>query len=225
MVYCTSMRQDKDLVFKLRRDGKSYREIQDEINISRSTLCDWFRNEEWSTHIKRNNITKNIKLSTERLELLHIGRSRMLADKYKQVEIEAEKEFQIFIKDPLFIAGLMIYAGEGDKRSNNMSRVSNSEFYIHKIFIKFAEKYLYITKENIKIALIIYPDLDPNECTNKWSGEVGISISNFHKTQVIKGKEKTKKLQYGVGISIISSIVVVKKKILKWLELSSRLEF
>ncbi len=219
------MRKDKAVAFQLRKAGKSYRDIQRELGISRSTLCDWFRNEEWSKHISKSNTNNNITISTERLKLLQEGRRKMLDDKYNAVAVEAEKEFQIFKKDPLFMAGLMIYAGEGDKRHKNCSRISNSEFYLHKIFIKFAEKYLDIKRENIKIGLILYPDLSPEACLKKWSTELNISESNFHKTQIIKGKEKTKKLQYGVGISIISCTVVIKRKILKWMELSAIEEF
>lgn len=219
------MRQDKELAFKIRKDGKSYREIQKELGISRSTLCEWFKNIEWSKHIKNKNNIINIPLNKERLKLLNEARDKMLSSKYKEVEIEAENEFNIFKKDPLFSAGLMIYAGEGDKRSQNNSRVSNSEFYIHKIFIQFAQKYLKIEIKNIKIGLIIYPDLDEHECIDIWSNKLNISKLNFYKTHTILGKEKTKKLQYGVGTSIISSKVVVKKKILKWLELSSLQDF
>lgn len=219
------MRKDKLVAFKLRKEGKSYREIQNEINISRSTLCDWFRNEEWSYHIKNNNNKKNIIVTKSRMLKLNEKRAENLVIKYKEVEKEAIEEFEVFKKDSLFMAGLMIYAGEGDKRSKNNSRVSNSEFYIHKIFIKFAERYLNIKRENIKIGLILYEDLDSEICLDKWSEELSISKSNFYKTQIIKGRERVKKLQYGVGISIISSIVVVKKKIIKWLELSETTEF
>lgn len=219
------MRQDKELVFELRKKGRSYREIQKELGISRSTLCEWFKNVEWSKHIKNKNSVRNIVLSKDRLRLLQEGRNKMLKDKYNEVQNEAEKEFYIFKKEPLFTAGLMIYAGEGDKRNQNNSRISNSEFYLHKIFIKFAQEFLDIKKENIKISLVLYPDLEIEECVNKWSKELGISKLNFYKTQIIKGKEKTKKLQYGIGISIISSKVIVKKKILKWLELCGKEEF
>lgn len=215
------MRKDKLVAFELRKEGMSYRGIQNELGVSRSTLCKWFKNEEWSKHTKSTNIKNNIILSKERIFKINNGRSVYLEEKYKKVDSEAEKEFHSFKKDPLFAAGLMIYAGEGDKKSSNISRISNSDFYLHKIFIKFSEKYLYIQRENIKMAIIIYPDLDVNECLDKWSKEIDILMINFHKTQIIKGKEKTKKLQYGVGISIISTIVVVKKKILKWLELAS----
>lgn len=219
------MRKDKNIAFELRKQGKSYRNIQKEINVSMGTLCKWFKGEEWSIHIKKSNTNKNITISTNRLKLLQEGKNKMLENKYKKVEMEAENEFYIFKKDPLFMAGLMIYAGEGDKRSQNNSRISNSEFYIHKIFIEFSEKYLDIKRENVKIGLILYPDLNIETCIDKWALELNILRSNFYKTQIIKGKEKTKKLQYGVGTSIISSTVVVKKKILRWLELVATIKF
>lgn len=220
MIYYYSMRKDKEIAFNLRKQGKSYREIQNELGMSRATLGAWFKDVEWSKHTKHQNSNRNIALSKDRILKLNIARKDKLIDLYKKVEEEAIKEFEIFRKDPLFMAGLMIYAGEGDKRSPNNTRVSNSEFYLHKIFIKFAETYLNIDKKSIKISLLLYPDLDINECLLAWQNELGIDPGNFYKTHILKGKEPTKRLQYGVGISIISSIVVVKKKVLTWLELS-----
>jgi uncharacterized protein YjcR len=93
------MRQDKELVFKLRKEGLSYREIENKLNISRSTLCDWFKKEEWSKHIKKSNMNRNIVFSTDRLKLLNDGRNKMLKNKYEKVELDAEKEFHLFKKD------------------------------------------------------------------------------------------------------------------------------
>ncbi len=215
------MRKDKMLVFEMRKQGKSYREIQDIVKISRSTLSDWFCDEEWSQHAKKSNNARQVVLSTERLRKLHEGRRIMLDNLYKKNEIEAVIEYEIFKKQPLFMAGLMVYAGEGDKLHRNLTRISNSEFYLHKIFIKFLDKYLKIPREKVKIALILYPDHNIGLCLQKWSEELKIPIENFHKTQVIQGKETRRKLQYGVGMSIIS-ITTVKKKILVWMELCKR---
>ena len=52
------MRYDQPEVFELRKQGKTYREIQKLLGISRGTLCDWFRDQEWSTHIKKSNTEK-----------------------------------------------------------------------------------------------------------------------------------------------------------------------
>ncbi|OGI77466.1 hypothetical protein A3C57_03045 [Candidatus Nomurabacteria bacterium RIFCSPHIGHO2_02_FULL_33_12] len=214
------MRQDKQFVFELRKQGKSYREIQEKTSISRGTLCAWFKDIEWSKHIRYENNGKNITLSKERLKKLNNGRKIKLDSYYQKIEKEAEKEFRVFKDEALFMAGLMLYAGEGDKRSRNVSKISNSEFYIHKIFIIFSEKYLCIKRDNIKMSLIIYPDHNIQECIAIWGKEMNITKENFYKTQVIQGKETKNKLQYGVGMSIISSKVAVKKKILVWLELS-----
>ncbi len=216
------MRKDKNLVFEMRKQGKSYRQIQQVFNISRSTLSDWFRDVDWSKHTKNKNNENNLLVSTERLKKMHIGRLKMLDDLYKKNEIQAVIEYEVFKKQPLFMAGLMIYAGEGDKRSRNVTRISNTDFYLHEIFIQFAEKYLKISRSSVKIALLLYSDNNINHCILKWSETLKISSINFHKTQVIKGKETKRKLQYGTGISIISTITVTKMKILTWLELCKK---
>jgi hypothetical protein len=218
MIYLYSMRHDQPKAFELRRQGKTYREIEAFLDVSRSTLCDWFKNENWSKHIKKLNINKNIKLSTLRLEKLHEGRKLMLEKKYKQVEEDALKEFEIYKNDPLFMAGLMVYAGEGDKSSRNLTRMSNSEFYLHLVFIRFSERFLNIGRNKIKFWLLLYPDHNIEECTDIWSKKLNVNKSNFNKPQVILGKSTLRKLQYGVGNSIISS-TSLKKKMMKWIEL------
>jgi hypothetical protein len=219
------MRTDKKEAFNLRKTGLSYRDIQKRLGVSRSTLCDWFKNVEWSKHIKLKNTEKSSCLNKEKLLLMQKSRVLKLNTLYEDTEKIATEQFNRFKTEPLFIAGLMIYAGEGDKRSPNNSRISNSDFYIHKVFIKFSEKYLDIPRENVKISLIIYPDLDINSCVNKWSDELKIPKQNFYKTQIIQGKDRKHKLLNGTGMSIISSRVVVKKRILKWLELVSFYDF
>ena len=212
------MRHDQPQAFELRKQGKTYREIEKLLGVSRSTLCEWFKNEEWSKHIKKSNTDKHIKISIERLRKLHQGRRLMLERKYKLAEEDAVKEFEIYKNDPLFMAGLMVYAGEGDKTNRYNIKLANSEFYLHLVFIRFSEKFLNIGRDKIKVWLLLYPDHDIEKSIKIWSKKLNINKSNFHKSQVIIGKEKTRKLQYGVGNSIISS-VALKKKILKWLEL------
>jgi hypothetical protein len=212
------MRHDQSQAFGLRKQGKTYREIEELLNVSRSTLCKWFKNEEWSNHIKKSNTRKQIKLSTEHLQKMNEGRRIMLEKKYKEIEEEAVKEFEIYKNNPLFMAGLMAYAGEGDKTSRFNIKFTNSEFYLHLVFIRFSEQFLKVSRNNIKVWLLLYPDHNIENCIDIWSKTLKINRSNFTKSQIIIGKEKTKKLQYGVGNSIISS-VALKKKVIKWLEL------
>ncbi|OGI63823.1 hypothetical protein A3A95_00030 [Candidatus Nomurabacteria bacterium RIFCSPLOWO2_01_FULL_39_18] len=212
------MRHDQPQAFELRKQGKTYREIEKLLGISRSTLCEWFRNEKWSIYIKKSNIENNTKISTIHLKKLNEARRLMLEKKYGQVEEDAVKEFEVNKNDPLFMAGLMVYAGEGDKANRYNIKLANSEFYLHLVFMSFLEKFLKIKRQNIKFWLLLYPDHDIEKLIGVWSDKLNIHKSNFYKSQVITGREKTRKLQYGVGNSIISS-VALKKKILKWLEI------
>lgn len=218
------MRQDKALVFKLRQEGKSYRQIQKEVGISRSTLTAWFKNIQWSNHISEGHKKKNLGASKERMERMNMVRKLKLQYHYALVESEAIKEYEIFKKETLFWAGLMIYAGEGDKKTRHQIRISNSEFYLHKIFIQFVVTYLKLPKENFKIGLLLYPDLSEEVCIKRWSTELHLESRNFYKTHIIKGKDSVKRLQYGIGMSIISS-TSLKKKLLKWLLLAEKEQF
>ncbi|MCX6751241.1 MAG: helix-turn-helix domain containing protein [Candidatus Nomurabacteria bacterium] len=211
------MRHDQPKAFELRKQGKTYREIQRLLGISRSTLCDWFKNEEWSKHIKKSNIERHIKISTEHLSKMNEGRRIMLEKKYKKVEEDAEKEFEIYKNDPLFMAGLMLYAGEGDKLDKGIIRLANIDFNLHKVFLRFCKKFLKKERNTIKISLLLYPDLNINTCIQKWSLELSIPEKNFYKTQVIQGKLKTRKLHFGVGTTIILDSFL-KRKLLFWIE-------
>ncbi|MBP6858118.1 MAG: helix-turn-helix domain-containing protein [Candidatus Pacebacteria bacterium] len=218
------MRKDKDFIFKLRREGKSYRDIQEATGVSRGTLCEWFKGEEWSKHITNRHNYQSIERSKERMIKMNMVRKLKLQYKYALVEKEAEKEYETYKKEPLFWAGLMLYAGEGEKRSKHLIRVSNCEFYIHKIFIKFIGFYLALDIKDFKYSLIIYPDNNPNECVSVWSKDLGAPSESFYKPHVIQGKEGKKRLQYGTCISIISN-TAQKKKLLKWLSLAENERF
>lgn len=215
--YTYSMRKDKEKAFELRKQGKSYNAIREELGISKSTLSDWFKNIEWSKHSKVSN-TKTTR-SPEHIERMHKARRDQLSALYREAEDQAENSYQVFKKEPLFWAGLMAYAGEGEKRSKHYIKITNSEFYIHTIFIKFSQVYLEVKKQEIRCGLIVYPDLNASLCKEMWSNMLGLSREQFHKTQVIQGKELKKRLQYGVAMSIISS-TVLKKKIMKWISLA-----
>ena len=66
--------------------------------------------------------------------------------------------------------------------------------------------------------LILYPDLSEKKCKDFWSKTSGIPISNFKKTQLIKGKHPTKKLTYGICIIQMNSRGL-KEKLFTWINL------
>jgi len=212
------MKKDKDKAFELRRLGKTYREIEKQLGISRSTLSGWFSKNEEFARVLEENIKKSTEESTVRINRFNENRGKRLKDRYEQARKEAVLEFKQLKDNPLFFVALALYWGEGDKRSKYNIRISNTEPPLVKIFVLFAEQILKIERSKIKIGLLLYPDLDDNICKRYWAEELGLLGSNFYKSIVIKGRDKGNRLSYGV-CSLGFSSIYLKQKILVWIKM------
>ncbi|TSC86961.1 MAG: Uncharacterized protein G01um10148_66 [Parcubacteria group bacterium Gr01-1014_8] len=201
----------------MRSEGKSYAEIFHELKIPRSTLSGWLGNLDWSTHIKKRlSILSNVN-STIRLRELNRIRGLHLIRVYEQAKKEAGDEFKRFRYHPLFISGVMLYWGEGDKRSRHHTRLINTDPEMIKLFSLFLRQLCRIPDQKIKAALTIYPDLDEKECRKYWSWKSGIDETNFTKSMIIQGRHKTNRLSYGMCTILVTS-TYLKVKMLEWLQ-------
>ena len=211
----------KEKAIELRRSGASYNLISRETGITKGTLSYWFSNSNWSEETLLKNKARNLEESRRRIVMMNNKRSSDLADKYKKVEEEASREFEKFKNEPLFVAALMLYLGEGSKLAKHPSvRISNTDIAVLKIFINFVTKYCNIPLTDVRFWLLSYPDINHEKCLEWWIRGLNLSRNNLYKTQVIEGKHKTKRLLYGVG-NIIIPLKILKIKILKWIELMS----
>ena len=142
-----------------------------------------------------------------------------LHEEYRQ---EAIKEFGVKKRDPLFISGVMLYWGEGDKNVNNASiRLTNSDLGMIRSFYLFLTNSMGIPKEKIVINLLLYPDLIDSVQKKLWSDITGIPLSQFRKSAVIKGRHPTRRLAHGVGMIRVGGRKH-KEKLLKWIDLYMR---
>lgn len=212
------MRADKDRVLQLRKQGKSYNEIRQEIRIPKSTLSEWLSKNGWSRRVRRILTEKAKKKSTARLRKLNTIRGAQLARVYEEARSEARQEFKQFRYHPLFVAGISIYWGEGDKASDNFVRISNIDPLMVKIFVKFLLEICNVPRERIRSWVLIYPDLEDEKCLHFWIKSTGLERANFTKCVRITGKHKTNRVNFGVCNIGISS-KYLKQKLLVWLNL------
>ncbi|MDP3772160.1 MAG: hypothetical protein Q8Q94_02160 [bacterium] len=129
---------------------------------------------------------------------------------------EAERDFSLLSQNQLFIAGVVIYWGEGDKNPKNPVRVSNTDPHMLNIFVKFLKTTCKLPEDRIRAHLILYPDLDDSLCKKYWSSLIGINQNLFYKTQVIQGRHETRRLGHGI-CSVEVSSRQLKEKILVWI--------
>lgn len=212
------MRSDKDKATELRRSGKSYKQIREELKIPLSTLSEWFSGEEWSAAIRSKLTESAQEVSTARIKELDKVRGYYLEKAYREAREEAIVEFETLKYNPLFIAGMMLYWGEGTKSARSQIRLANSDPEMIKLFLAFLEKACRIPRGKLRLAILSYPDLDEASLRRFWSFATGIPLSQFHKTMVIKGRHTTRKLTTGVCTVVVSS-TYFREKFFLWLNL------
>lgn len=210
------MRGDRTKATEMRRHGKSYTEIRDALKIPKATLSDWFGKTNWSRNIRGKLTTRAVTANSERIRELDRIRGAHLAKAYKEAREEARKEFEELKYNPLFIAGLMLYWGEGDKVTRHTTRLTNTDAEMIRLFVFFLTHACRVPKERIKASVLVYPDLSMTTCLTYWSKMSGIKRDNFTKCIAIRGRHKTKRLPNGVCIIVVSSSYF-KTKILEWM--------
>jgi len=213
------MRKDKEKAIELRRQNKSYKFISRELNIPMGTLAGWFRDEPWSQEI-RDRLGKIESLTyPEKLSKIIAANKKRWHSWHQECQEEAIREFPKLKYAPLFISGIMLYWGEGDKKlENGQVALSNSDPEMIKIFYSFLTHAMRVPIEKIGIRLILYPDLIESVQKNLWSKLTKIPISKFTKSTYIQGRHPTKRNSYGVCLIRVCSRKL-KEKILVWINL------
>jgi len=213
------MRNDKHIAKQFRKQGESYNAISKKLGIQKSTLSTWFSELGWSQSIKYELSQKAYYIARKRLRLINKKRSKMWERWREEARKDAIREFAHLKRNPLFLAGLMLYWGEGDNKiENGRVRLTNTDPEMIQIFSRFLRNICNVSKENIRPSMILYPDLDQKNCLEFWSKASGIAERQFYKTQFIIGRHLTRRLANGICTIHISSRQL-KEKIFTWRKL------
>lgn len=212
------MRKDKQKAIEMRKRGKSYREIHNALRVPMSTLSGWFGKISWSKDMAKKLAAQARIRHTVRIINLDKIRGRHLARAYEEARSDAVKDLNVLKYNPLFIAGLMLYWGEGDKATKSQVRLANTDPEMIKIFVYFLKNVCNIPTEKIGISILTYPDIDDVSNRKYWSEISGIAPEKFLKSILIHGRHKTRRLGHGV-CSVYVSSTYFKVKMLEWMRL------
>lgn len=200
------MREEKNIAIKLRKKGKSYSQIGGELNVPKSTLSVWLKDVKISAEAK-NKIQERIKsTSLEKLIERNKNRPKVVEAQHKKIREAAEIESKKYLKDPLFIAGLSLYWGEGYKRGAEGSKwksidFTNSDSEMIQVMIKFFVKFFKITPKEMRAQIMLHDSSKTTITVDYWSKITGIPATNFIKTcHSISSASKfrvAKKLEFG----------------------------
>jgi len=187
--------KDHEKALELRKKEMSYSQIKKILKVSKSTLSLWLR---------------DYPLSKEKIRELRdcnerrIERFRETMRKKREKRLEETYRIQKRLVLPLnnrefFIAGLLLYWGEGAKSQKTGLSISNSDPSVIKFFIRWLNKSLNISKKKMRVWLHLYKDMNIAKEIEFWSKILKIPLSQFGHPYIKKTSSKRINHKGGFG--------------------------
>jgi hypothetical protein len=190
---------------RLRRDeGLSVKEISDQLHVSRSSVSLWVRDIE---------LTDQQRLGLKLRNPVYAGQHHGAA-KNRAIAIERRRQYQeegrikARERDPLHIAGCMLYWGEGTKDKVVLD-FSNSDAAMMQFYMRFLRESLHIIDADIVVRISCYlgNGLTLNEIEKYWLDLLALPSTSLRKSMVnvqpSSSQQKGRKLKYGtVKVSV-----------------------
>ncbi|MDP2837972.1 MAG: helix-turn-helix domain-containing protein [Candidatus Moranbacteria bacterium] len=199
------MRKEKEAAIKLRKEGKSYSQIQAVLNVPKSTLSYWLR-EVKLTDIAQKKITERTSRGTEALIQRNKNQTVLAKERAEIIREKAKREALDYGRDTLFIAGTALYWAEGYKRGANGSKwkcvdFTNSDPEMVQVMMVFFRKFCDVDESQFRVQLIAHPNVDMRAAVAYWSKLTGVAKTQFIKTctalSVRSGQKRGNNLTYG----------------------------
>ena len=205
----------KEAAIRLRRKGKSIRDIEKLLGVRRSTLSGWLCNIELTKGQKEKLHQKWLAaLVKARLKAAEINRNEKL-ERIRKIKQEV-KEFISEVKIDKSLGKLIFatfYLAEGTKRENSIV-IANSNPALLKFFLNLF-RYLYqLDKSKFRCCLHLRKDQPEEKLKNYWSRTLNISKSQFIKTQFEKRTVKPTFKRYKGVCAIYYYDMNLQRKIL-----------
>ena len=193
----TPVRFKKGIAVELRRKGLSYSDIQNSINIPRSTIAYWL---------------KDIELSDEQAEKLRAKRSAVaksnsekraarILRETEDIKHSSAKKIGSITKRELWLMGVMLYWRErfltgNDNDMRKGVRFTSSDPDLIKLFLKWLQEIGKIEDEEMAFDIFAGKDKKNSidQIKSHWSKVTGFSRGHFSRAYLYKYKAgKTKK--------------------------------
>ena len=220
--------KERQQAIELRKQGFSYKEIMERVNVSKSSLSGWFKYLSLN-HEEEKQLLENI---TERS---NEGRARAVeSNRTKRIKRESNAFadagilYETYKHDPVFMTGVSLYWAEGSKRTSAF-QFMNSDPTMILFMIFWVQKYLLIKKEDIFLRINTHADFITEKYEDFWSSVTGIPIVQFkntvYKPNAIHGIYKKNPSYKGCArIEVRGGMALLRKTIFLYKILNSELE-
>jgi len=173
----------RERAITLRKKGYTYKEIQIEVPVAKSSLSLWLKDLPLTkTEKAALKDRKDNQISRGRTKVAGILRQRRLNREKLHLE-EARQLFNKYQSDPLFFTGIALYWAEGGKRTNQWQFI-NSDLDMQRVMLLWLLKYPEIKKSEIYFRLYVHKAYISENCEEWWQKQLRVTNNKFLKTVV-----------------------------------------
>jgi hypothetical protein len=170
----------KTEVIKLRLQGASYSQIKKQLGVSKSTLSGWLKKYPLSPE----RIRELRDFSEQRIENYR-NTMREKREMRQKLVYQQERGYLLpFTDKELYLAGLFLYWGEGNKTTPFSTILSNSNPSMIKFFVFWLTKRLKIPLNKIHIKIHLYQDMNERDEIKFWSKLTRVPRKQFNKSYI-----------------------------------------
>ena len=170
---------DKEQARTLRAEGKTYTEIKQVLGVGKGTLSAWLADMPLSSEQMKNVRDWNPRRIEHFRETMRKKRETRLQDAY----VKAKKDIGRLTRRDLYIAGLYLYWGEGNKSGQANVGISNTDPSVILAFLDWV-KIMGIPREKLHVRLHLYKDMNIQKETQYWSDTLRIPLAQFRKPYI-----------------------------------------
>jgi hypothetical protein len=195
---------ERNEAIRIRKEkGLSTREIAQEIGVSIGSVKRW---------------VKGVPLTEEQISSFRAKGSESTKQKAlkKRILFQIKGRKKKRLLDPLFVAGIMLYWGEGTKSRRQLD-FTNSDPAMLRLFIRFMKKFYPFSFSRITVYIHCYTDVhSQSTIENYWLKELSLTQNNLRKTMLNKKpinslSKRTGLLPYGVCKLRVSDVSILQE--------------
>jgi transposase-like protein len=204
--------EKREAARRLRQEqGLSINEICKRLGVAKGSVSVWVRDIQ---------LTAEQKAELERQHYAYraqVEGGATNARKFRELRSEYQQDGRLKARerDPLHIAGCMLYWAEGRKNKNSLALI-NSDVDMLRFFAQFLRESLLVNNAQISLYINCYLNIgiSVTEIERFWIDALNLAPSNLRKTiinnQPRSSQQKGRKLAYGVCTIFVSSTRLVQ---------------
>lgn len=213
---------DKEIAINMRLKGKSYSEIANKIDVSKSTLSLWLRNISLSEKYKQ-------RLIKRRLIYARKGATKRKLDRIKKTTAiinKSKKNIERLTLKDLWLIGIALYWAEGAKqKDHNISQrvcFSSSDPKMIKIFLVWLDRICNIPLSELNLEIYIHKTASSGKSRKFWADFLNVpesTIRTYYKIHKVTTNRKNITNAYnGLMRVVVKRSTDLNRKINGWIQ-------